>query len=150
MNKLWHLETRIAALKNLRSDKSPHEQLYIWHKWNSLKIIGNLIKQNKIIFYSPEVFPKRVKKWNFLYVYIYGKAVKQVIKFIQLFCHYSHFNVIVHIILNIFLEISFEHHFDQLLLWFISLEFCLPQKNYELLLLLWESKLLLIGGHFFP
>lgn len=68
MNKLKHLETRIAALKDSVLEKSPCKQLYILHKWNSLKITVKLITQNKIIFYIPVVFPKRVKKWKALCV----------------------------------------------------------------------------------
>lgn len=50
-----------------------------------------------------------------------GKEAKQVIKFIQLFCSSSYFNITVYTILNFFLEISFEHYFDQLFLWCITL-----------------------------
>lgn len=46
-------------------------------------------------------------KSSLCHMYIYRKAAKEVIKFIQLLCCFLHFNITVYTILNFFPEFSF-------------------------------------------
>lgn len=56
----------------------------------ALKVTVNLITQNEIIFYIPVAVPTKVKNEKLSVSGIYGKDAKQAMKFIQLFCCFSH------------------------------------------------------------